>query len=323
MKSSSLKAPWQYFSRLPYSRLILAVGTLQIACGVVLHVMWVSTGNWAWLRYYFDYQGNIYFIALDVFQFWLCLVAWKQFRQKDSLRSAWFAIALAMGFELAGNLLKHWLCVDTYINPLHYLWGAWNTSAVNIMQVIGSAIAGPVFMVALALGLLRGLRYYKKIGMLGKLKPLDFFLVGCVGIYGLYVIATVVEVSVRHPSDIRIGWVLTWPNDLLLALLLLEAILLMRTAFEMGPGYIVRAWGAFAAAIFLTSVESFGQWMVAYGHFPYPENSVLWYVWFIWAAAFALGPAYQVDAIRIAESRLEKASDPPYNNHMIHAVPGP
>ncbi len=300
------RMPWQ--SRPPYSRLILAVATVQISSGVVLHILWLWTGNWAWLRYCFDYQGAVYFIFLDIFQLWLSVAAWRQFRQKDSLRLAWFAISLAMGFELAGNLLKHWLSVNTYLNPLHYAWESWNLSLANFLHVWGSAIAGPLFMLTLAIGLLKGLQHYKKIGMLGKLKAFDLCLVGAVGIYAMYVVASVIHVATSHPSEIRAGWLLTWPNDLLLAFLLFEAILLTRTAVEMGPGYVVRAWGAFAVAIFLTSIESFGQWMALHGYFPYPENSVLWYLWFIWAAAFAMGPAYQVDAVRIAESRIEEAS---------------
>lgn len=315
MKDFSIQTRWR-----PYSRFILLLMTLQVSVGIFLHFVWLWTGNFGWMRWYFDYQGTIYLIFLDVFKLWLCIVAWKQFREKESMRSAWLLISLAMGFELAGDLLKHWLRYDTYINPLHYIWPTWNASAANTLHIWGSAIAGPVFMAFLAAGLYKGLQHYRKIGMAGKLRRYDYVLVGAAGIYALYVLVTVVRIALQNTALIGTSWMLTWPNDMILALLLLEAILLFRTATDMGQGYIALAWGAFAVAIFLTSVESLGQWLTSFGHFPYPANAVVWYLWYVWAAAFALGPAYQVDAIRMAECRSLNGSG--YYSRIVHALPG-
>lgn len=303
-----------------YSRLILFLALFQIFTGLIFHAEWLLTGKRAWLHYYFDYQGVVYFIFLDIFKFWLCIFAWKQFKQKESLKSAWFVISLAMGFQLAGDILKHWLAVDTYMNPLHYVWQEWNAPFANVLHEWGSAIAGPLFMAVLAVGLYEGLQHYKRIGMRGKLRALDLILVVAAGLYGLYVIETVVRIALRNPFSIRADWVLTWPNDLLLAALLLEAILLFRTSADMGQGYIARAWGALAVAIFLTCVESLGQWLTSFGYFRYPENAVMWYLWFVWAAVFALAPAYQVDAIRVAESRAARPTSPPRPLSPIHAL---
>ncbi len=306
---------------IPCSRVILALATVQVTAGIILDIHWIASGDFSWLQKYFDYQGAIYFIFLDVFKLWLCVIVWKQFREKESLRLAWGVIALAMAVQLAGDLLKHWLCVDTYINPLHYLGASWNPVRANLLHVWGSAIAGPLFMLILAVGLFQGLQHYKHIHMLGRLRLSDLIWVAGVGIYALYVIATVAQVAISNPSAIHAGWVLTWPNDLLLAILLFEAILLMRTVMDMGQGYVALAWGAFAVAIFLTSLESLAEWMWDYSHISLPEYSVMWYVWFLWAAAFALGPAYQIDAIRIAESRVEEASSRLSNPSVAHASP--
>lgn len=308
-------------SEIPYSRVVLVLAALQVSVGIVVHILWISTGNLSLLRNYFDYQGSIYFIFLDVLTLWLCIVAWRQFRQQGSLRSAWFLISLAMGSKLAGDLLKHWLCVDTYINPLHYAWVNWHSSAAGRLNVWGSAIAGPLFMLILAIGLFKGLQHYKKIHMLGKLRSSDLIWVGGACLYALYVVATVIRVAASEPFIIHAEWVLTWPNDLFLAILLLEAILLMRTAVDMGKGYLARTWGAFAIAIFLTSLESVAKWMLDYNYMSRPEYSIMWYVWFIWAAAFALGPAYQVDAVRHARSRGMSASGPFSNPTAAHALP--
>ncbi len=305
-----------------YSRLILVLMIAQVSVGIALHFIWVWTGNWAWLGSYFDYPGTLYIVFLDVLKLWLCIVAWKQFREKASLRSAWLTISLAMGLMLAGDLFTHWLSLNTYINPLHYLWPGWNVSAANALQIWGSTIAGPLFMAVLAVGLFQGLQHYRKIGMLGTLRSYDFVLVGAAAIYALYVLVTVARIALNNTSLIGTAWMLTWPNDMLLAVLLLEAILLFRTAADMGKGYIAWAWGAFAVAIFLTVLESIGQWLTAYGYLPYPENAVTWYVWYVWAAAFALGPAYQVDAIRVAKFRVNKQNEPLQNSSIIHAFPG-
>ena len=305
-----------------YSRMILWAAAIQLLTAGLLHSIWIFTGNQVWLNVAFNYQGSAYFILLDIFGLWLSIAAWREFREGESLGKAWLLISVATFFRLAGDLFTHWLCLDTYINPLHYLWPRWNASAVKDMQVWGSAIAGPLFMAVLAVGLFQGLKHYRKIGMLGTLRSYDYVLVGAAATYAVYVIVTVVRIAVHTPSLVRTGWMLTWPNDMLLAVLLLEAILLFRTAADMGQGYLACAWGAFAVAIFLTTVESVGLWLTNFGYLPYPENSFLWYIWFVWAAAYALGPAYQVDAVRVAEFRMNQPNGSPRNSSLTHAFPG-
>lgn len=299
--------------RLFYSRIIWWAAAFQLLTGGLGYWAWKATGNQVWLSGYFHYQGAIYFILLDTLTLWLCIVVWQEFKQREPLGRAWLVISIAMLFRLAGDLMKHWLGMDTYINPLHYAWRVWNTPTASLMDLWGGALAGPVFMVVLAAGLYRGLQHYKKTGMLGRLRDYDWILVGAAAIYAADVIATVLHDALSNISPIRTGWVLTWPIDLILAILLFEAILLLRTSVDMGAGYIARVWEAFAVAIMLTSVESLAHWLTAYGYFPYPENSILWYIWFIWTAAFAMGPAYQVDAIRLAKGRAGDSLD---SNHL-------
>lgn len=294
--------------RFSHSRFILWICAVQMVVGGIFCWAWLSAGKLNWLRLFFDYQGTIYFVFLDILKVWLCIIVWKQFSRREPSRSMWLVISLAMGFQLSGDLLSHWLSVNTYINPLHYIGPGWNTSAASVLSEWGSVIAGPLFMATLAVGFYKGLHFYKQVGMRGKLKPLDFVLVGAVGLYALYVIVSVVSIGLIKPSLIRASWVLTWPNDLLVAVLMFEAILLFRTALNMGQGYIARVWASFSVAIFLTWVESLAHWLAAYGYFPYPENSILWYVWFLWAAALALGPAYMVDAIKVAKLRAANCS---------------
>jgi len=48
-----------------------------------------------------------------------------------------------------------------------------------------------------------------------------------------------------------------------------------------------------------------GMWLANFGMLPYPESAVLWYVWPIIYAAYALGPTYQVEAAHVAVARLD------------------
>ena len=65
----------------------------------------------------------------------------------------------------------------------------------------------------------------------------------------------------------------------------------------MGWGLIPRCWLAFTAAIFLTSLGDMGLWAVTEGYLPPALVALSWHIWFVAAACFALGPAYQLQAI--------------------------
>ncbi len=65
----------------------------------------------------------------------------------------------------------------------------------------------------------------------------------------------------------------------------------------MGWGLIPRCWLAFTAAIFLTSLGDMGLWAVTEGYLPPAPVALSWHIWFVAAACFALGPAYQLQAI--------------------------
>jgi hypothetical protein len=54
---------------------------------------------------------------------------------------------------------------------------------------------------------------------------------------------------------------------------------------------------AFTAAIFLTSLGDMGLWAWAKGYLSPAMVALSWHVWFVAGACFALGPAYQLQAI--------------------------
>lgn len=68
---------------------VLGLTTAHLAIGIVTHTFWLTTGNLAWLRYYFDYQGTILLVGFGVFEVILALGACRQFESDQPLHSAW------------------------------------------------------------------------------------------------------------------------------------------------------------------------------------------------------------------------------------------
>ena len=171
----------------------------------------------------------------------------------------------------------------------------------------GAVIGGPVQMAFLGCGLFVSLRLYKMFGMGGKLKALDWVLIGSAISYASMVVYGIIGAERLNTSPFTFTRTLTWPNDLLLSILLFEAIFLRRSAMDMGWGYVAKVWGAFAVAIFLTSLGSVLNWLTAYGYCQWMQTAFSWYLWYPVAAAFALGPAYQWEALKTAQVRMEES----------------
>ena len=96
--------------------------------------------------------------------------------------------------------------------------------------------------------------------------------------------------------------VVRWPVDPLLCLLLAEGLLLHRSVQQMGSGWISRCWGSMSMGIFLVLLGDLGIWLTSFGYLVWPWNSVIWYVWLPAASAFAVAPAYQLEAISSAQA---------------------
>ena len=289
---------------------ILGVVIAHLLVGIYTHTTWLVTGSESVLRYYFDYLGASILVIFGAAEVVLSASACRQFSPDQPLRRAWFFITLAAGCHFTGAVLKHWLAVNSAMNPLHYVIQGPGSNVLEFLGSCGTVIGGPVHMVLLTFGLFLSLRLYRQFGMLAALKPVDKFLIGATMAYAMIVIRGIVAGVWNNPAMITYGRALTWPNDYLLSVLLLEAIFLRRSAVEMGWGYVSKVWGAFAAGIFLTSLCSLLNWLVAYGVMDWKQAAFSWYLWYPASAAFALAPAYQWEALRTARARLEKQGAP-------------
>lgn len=301
------------FTRRPFSlaNCILGIVTAHLAVGIYTHTAWLLTGDESILRYYFDYEGASILVIFAAAEIVLSISAYRQFASHQPLRRAWFFIMLAAACHFAGAVLKHLLAVNSTLNPLHYAVPGADADSFALLQRYGTVIGGPAQMVLLAFGLFLSLRLYRRFGMLATLKPVDKLLTAAAMAYAAIVIRGIVVGVWNNPSMITYDRTLTWPNDYLLGVLLLEAIFLRRSAVEMGSGYVSKVWGAFAAGIFLTSLCSLLNWLVAYGVLDWRHAAFGWYLWYPASAAFALAPAYQWEAQRTARVRLANRGEAP------------
>jgi hypothetical protein len=274
-----------------------------------VHVDWLRSGDTSLLRYYFDYQGSLVLIGFGALEVVLGVLAYRQFSPGQPLHAAWLFIVIAGACHFTGSLLTHLLSINSAINPLAYLLPTWDASLADLMQRTGKIVGGPVRISFLLGGLFASLRFYRRMGMLAKLKPTDILLVCLAMGYAVLVIGGIV-LGVRDQSGpIPYSQALTWPTDYLLGVLLLEAIFLRRSALEMGWGYASKVWAAFAVAVFITSLCSFLNWLTAYGVLDWRQTSFVWYLWYPASAAFAMAPAYQWEATRTARIRLSAPAE--------------
>ncbi len=144
------------------------------------------------------------------------------------------------------------------------------------------------------------LRQYRQSGFLAGYKLIDWavliFTGGYVAREAIDVIARIIHRKALTPAEL-----VDLPVDPLLWILLAEALLLFRSVRNMGSGWIGKCYGAFCAAIFLILVGDMALWAPSWGYLPWPWSALGWYVWMPAAAAFALAPTYQWEAMRSAE----------------------
>jgi hypothetical protein len=189
----------------------------------------------------------------------------------------WFSLQVLRQFERGEPLRPAWFLISG--SAVANLTGV---SLAAPGRDAAMVLSGAVRFALLAAGLYQVLRVYRRFGFLTRLRAFDWALLTIPAAYAVYRIVNF-ELSAR------------WAVDPLLACLLAEALLLFRSVRGMGQSWISRCWGSYSSGIFLTSVGNIGLWLAG------PMlGSLTWYAWLPAAAAFAVAPAYQLEAIRYA-----------------------
>jgi hypothetical protein len=293
------------FSLPALSSFVLFATSAHLTLALATHCLWLLRGNQAIFRYYFGYEDPLFLVFCTTLEFFWARLAWRQFAAGQPLRRAWFLIMLSAFCHWVGMILSHILCTSSYINPLFAFHVSGYQTGTAALSAIGLFVGGTLHMVVLAGGLLIAIRLCRRFGIRGKLTASDWTILGGVVVYTLHVAYVIIRLRVGATSPPHILDVMNWANDPLLCVLLFLAFLLRRSMAQMGWGYVSKCWGAYVVAILGTSMASIGMWASDFGILPYPERAVVWYMWPIIYAAFALGPIYQVEAAQAASTRLK------------------
>jgi hypothetical protein len=286
--------------RTPFA-VLLSTGVLLCA-GIAAALAWWQSGDPVWIRSFFSYAGALFLIGCSLVGCWASFQCWKQFSPGDVLRPAWFFIALSAASQLVGGVVTHVLGNDSLLNPLVSLDIADKARLLQKAALIGPLFS-PVYMLFLALGLFYVLKACRKNGIIGGFHVIDMLLLLVVAGYTVDFFVTVVFAPAASGRVVNVEQIIGWTSDPLLCILLVEAILIRRSIGNMGWGLVARCWLSFTAAIFLTSAGDIGLWAWWKGYLPRMLEIASWYVWFFAGAAYALGPAYQLQAILHATAR--------------------
>lgn len=286
------------------TRIHWITGTYLVA-GLFLWCVWLATGNEAWIRYFFDYAGSLFFVGIAGLELYFGVLSCLQFAPGEPLRRAWGLIAAGSVCRLAGLIAIHFLGGNPSLASQVWLMDFIPAQSSLSLRKLGLALSGPVHMMLLAGGLFQVLRVYRRMGLATRLKLMDRLLLTLVFAFTLRQGYEVVASLYGSTAPFTLYQFLSWITNPLLSLLLLEAVLIRRYVIHMGRSLIARCWGAYAYAIFATSLGNMGMWAASHQYIPWPLSSVSWYVWFIVSAAFALGPAYQIEAFRRANKPVQ------------------
>jgi hypothetical protein len=249
----------------------------------------------AWVTNYFRVPGALLAVFLAGAQLWFCRRVLDHFSEGEPMRRVWLCITASAAFDFAGVILIQILATDSALNPLAHLWAGSDGSREWFRQV-GLLLGGTCRFTILALGLWYALRAYRRSGLLGRLNAINWLALGAMG---LYVAVEIAEIGglLRRSQPVPLAVIAGWPVDPFLWLLLAEAMLLYRSAQQMGPGSITRCWNALAVGVFLVLLGDVVLWASNWGYVAWPWSTLGWYIWPIAGAAFALAPAYQLEAI--------------------------
>jgi len=277
---------------------ILIVTGAGVSLGLASFAAWRTTGDALWLNLYFQWPAPVLMVGLAAVEAWLSLSVRRAFLPVEPLYWAWTLIGASAACDLLGNVCSQWLSSGSPLNPLlHSAW--WSQDQAQELRQFGLVMGGLLRYFLLAAGLLAVLRIYRKAGFLGRLAATDWVLLGIVVTYVAKETGEVV-LALYHGKSPGISEILGWPVDPLLLVLLFETRLLARSVQRMGKGAIGQCWKAFSIGVLLVWLGDLGLWATVWRHLPWEWAALGWYVWLPAGGAFAVAPAYQLEAIEHA-----------------------
>jgi hypothetical protein len=277
---------------------ILFLTGVYLLAGLVMFAVYLFTNDARWVEEFFHVPGAMILVGSALLQTGFAWLVWKQFDPHEPMRKAWGFILSSAACELAGSLAVQVFAVDS---PLNFLRdsGLWSESTALTIRHGGLFVENVCHYTLLAIGLYYALRVYRTSGFLGRLLWVDRLVLW---IFGAYIVWEAVDLGIAIYHGKHPGWseIAGWPVDPLLWLLLLEAALLYRSVRRMGLSWVGLCWMSFAIGIALVAMGDIAIWAAAYGYLAWPWSALEWYIWLPASAAFAVAPAYQIEAMQAA-----------------------
>lgn len=280
-------------TRLPRVMVLAAVACVGLMA--TLHLGWIVSGDDAWMAA-FQVFTSAFLVVTAALSAGLAWGARRFFIPSDPLRLAWSILLAAAIVRLAGHVIAHVLPLGSPAGRVSF-----DPATLGQLSHAGLIVSGPVYLALIAVALASVVRLCARLGLLARPSRFDILLAGVIGFFAVQFLRDLMIWRTGASAPAGLLDVIGWASDPLLALLFVEAVIIRRAAVEMGAGYVTRCWGAYAAAIFLTSIGDVGFWAEARGYVTWPWRSAFWYVWPLAEMAWALGPAWQLVACRTAQ----------------------
>ncbi|MGQ9919426.1 MAG: hypothetical protein ACUVS7_18670 [Bryobacteraceae bacterium] len=282
----------------PWSPVISWTATGFTVAGLLFVVYWLETGDASPLNAWFREFGALLLALFPLAGTAAAGRVVSLFGSQEPMRQSWLWLGAASAVHAASNAIRHIFGKDILLNPLRSLPGI--EEWLPALEQFGRLLGGILFPAVLIGGLGLALRTYIRLGLLPRLRRVDWLALTGIGLFFAYHAAN----AFRWLSDpgVRITPLvcLNLLVDPLYAVLFAMAILLRRAKLSLRKGLMERCWTAYCWAIFLTCAGSLALTLHEQGVLP---SRWLWPTWLIWhpaAALFALGPVYQLETMETA-----------------------
>jgi len=276
----------------PLPTLVVRMAAVVLAASALAAICFAA-GPGGWLVALIRYPVPLAALALNVAGLVLCGVARREFLPEEPLHLVW-SLAMWAAACLVTSGLALALAGSGWFVGAGMAW-AWLREA---WMRIGTVFGGPVHTALLMVGFWAALGVYRRAGMLARPRGSDWLLIALAAVFGAGNAGGWLWGKPGQPAGFAaIAGLVHGP---LLGALLIEATLIRRSATQMGCGLIARCWDAFTLGIIVLFVMELGAWASMHSPIPAPMGATGWYLWLVASVAFAMAPAYQVEACRRA-----------------------
>lgn len=259
---------------------------------------WLATGESRWLDFWFKEIGGPLLAVFAVAEAAGAAAAASWFSPGEPMGKVWRLLAAAGAVHAVSMVLRHILGMQIGANPLHSFGGGFQATA--LLRDFGHVLGGTLYFALLAAGLTLALREHWKLRLIRSLSRSELaVLLAAGGVFAYTLLAARFWLSQPEVRPNPLWWI-GWLTDPLLALLFSLSLLLGKSAGRLQGGLLGRPWLAYFSASLLTCI---GSLFVGLSEAGLVRGEALWPVWLLWhpaAAAFALAPVYQLEAVRYA-----------------------